>query len=372
MNNSHPVFISPDLGRTAEGINALLTRLNLYGKHLATVKNEAESKLVVFGGIDAQHYRFIGEENYLYLDVLRISDPTRNLLLFAIKSRFRLRKASFQPSILIASDLYVGFFTCFLLTKILRVRSRIQISIHGLLTRLDDSKLKAVLRKMFVRFALQQSHSIRVVSTDLQKSTSAEFYISESKFFVSAVPVDIPILQGPKRCGKVIAFIGRMHLERGIDEWVEIVHLLSLRRQDFDLFIIGDGPLLDHFIERLRVLPKTINVHFFGHLGRNDLEKRWGDIRILLSSAPAEGYGLTLREALSTETFVCARKSQGSDLLANQVLKVIEVYKNPEDAVFLLENFLDDVFPGDFSQNFIENLRSANTVSLNALANSWI
>ena len=288
MNNSQPVFISPDLGRTAEGVKVLLTRLNLYGRHLATIKDDTESKLIIFGGIDERQYKLIENGNYSYLNVIRISKPTRNLLLFAIKSRLRIHKSNFNPSILVASDLYVGFFTCFLITRLLGLRSRIQISIHGLLTRLGDSSFKAFFRKMYVGFALRYSDSIRVVSTDLLKNTSAEFYISERKFFVSPVPVDIPSLREAKRCGKVIAFIGRMHIERGIDEWIEIVHLLSLRRQDFDLFIIGDGPLHDKFIAELGALPNDVKVHFFGHLSRNDLEKRWEDVKILLSSAPAE------------------------------------------------------------------------------------
>lgn len=372
MNNSQPVFVSPDLGRTAEGVKVLLTRLNLYGRHLATIKDQPETKLVIFGGIDEQQYKLIKNENYFYLNVIRISKPTHNLLLFAIKSRISIHKANFNPSILVASDIYVGFFTCFFITRLLGLRSRIQISIHGSLTRLSDSSLKATFRKMYVGFALRYSDSIRVVSTDILENTAAEFCISERKFFVSPVPVDIPSLREAKRCEKVIAFIGRMHIERGIDEWIEIVHLLSLRRQDFVLFIIGDGPLRDKFVAKLGALPNDVKVHFFGHLSRTDLEKRWQDVKILLSSAPAEGYGLTLREALSTETFVCARDSQGSHLLAREIPQVIEVYKSPDEAVSLLENFLDCEFPEGVSKRIIENLRSANRASLNALANSWI
>jgi glycosyltransferase involved in cell wall biosynthesis len=372
MKNLKPIFVSPDLGRSAEGIEVLLSRLNLYGRFLAESKAEPDTKLIILSGIAINLYDQTYLEKYEYLKVIRVSGPTHNIIFFAIKSAQALKKNCIKASIFIAADLYLGFLASFLITKIPGFKARIQVSIHGSLARLHEFRLKAIVRDRYLKYVLKNSNSIRVVSEDLLKSTSKRYQVPQDNFVIAPVPVDIPIPQKFLTSRKVIGFVGRMHAERGIDEWIEIVRLLSLHRKDFILFIIGDGPLKDKFIAGLNRLPPEIEIHTFGYLDRRNLEKAWGEIKILLSAAPEEGYGLTLREAISTATFVCARNSHGAESLVKEVPGCTKIYNSPEEAVRLLDNFLNTDFPKEISEEFVRILRQNNNITVNALVKSWL
>jgi glycosyltransferase involved in cell wall biosynthesis len=371
MKPAYPVIVLPNIGESAEGIPDLLTRFNLYGKYFAEVAQTGYPILVLAGGnFENIDNSFIQELHFIKL--VKLTGPTNNPFYFAYKCARFLKSNSLNPSILIASNLYVGFVASYLISKLLRDSQRIQVSIHGSLRRFNDSIFRAWIRRKYIWWALAMSSSIRVVSADLLHEVSNSYGLPKTKFFVSPVPVNLRGLKEPKLDGKVLAFVGRMHPERGLDGWVQIVKSLSLVRQDFQLLLIGDGPLSHQFERDLRNELSSIQITAKGFLNRNELADQWKHIKVLLSTAPSEGYGLALREAIASQTYVCAKKSIGSEPLAEKWPTVVKTFSTEDDAVLILNYFLDQKFPANVSKDFTFSLTLENNLNLKNLANSWI
>lgn len=90
--------------------------------------------------------------------------------------------------------------------------------------------------------------------TDLQNS----FEISKDKVFISPIPLREIELNVSTEKTKVVAFLGRMHHERGVLEWTSIIRRLGLMRQDFSILHIGDGLLMHDFKDELSYIDSRI------------------------------------------------------------------------------------------------------------------
>jgi glycosyltransferase involved in cell wall biosynthesis len=198
------------------------------------------------------------------------------------------------------------------------------------------------------------------------------FGVPNYKISISPIPVDFPRIDLTEERSNVIAFVGRIHIERGLSEWVEIIALLYKMRTDFEVYVIGAGPRSEEFLLSLNGLSKDLVIRNFGYLHRSDLETKWKFIKVLLSSAPSEGYGLTIREAVVAGAFVCARTSEGSKNLSNQLPDLVRTYESPGEAAAILSTLLNEDFPTDQAQRFIEELDNQNFRHVETLVRSWI
>lgn len=369
--SSSPVFIVPNIGKSSENFLDLFERFNLYGEEFLNI-NDSFEKLRIFVGIKQNDFNLCVEKEFSFLEVHRISDPTENFILFGLKSFLKIKALKFHPSILVASNLYLGFLSCFLVKMVAPWRWGIQVSVHGSTLNSSDGFFLKLIRELYLKFVFSQSKSVRTVSEHLSEQLIKVYKLNPSRIFVAPIPIDIPQKMVSKKETKVIAFIGRMHYERGVAEWSEIISMLHQKRDDFEVFLIGDGPQSKQLKSRLANKSPHLVVTDFGYLSREKLQEQWCKIHIFLSSAPMEGYGLTLREAVLTETFVCARKSEGSVQVANRVPEAVATYSSNFEAIGILDSQLDRVFPTLLALDYEREIRKQNLANIHLLVNSWV
>ena len=109
-----------------------------------------------------------------------------------------------------------------------------------------------------------------------------------------------------------------------------------------------------------------------GFLNEDELSRVWRDCKILLSTAPSEGYGLALRESLLNGTFVVARKNAGTLAAQIEFGYGIHVYRDTDEAVTLIESLIKEAFSAyDIEEIRLQVLKS-NKKSLNSLIDSWL
>jgi glycosyltransferase involved in cell wall biosynthesis len=100
----------------------------------------------------------------------------------------------------------------------------------------------------------------------------------------------------------VIAFFGRIVLEKGIDVFGEVIVELKRRGITHKVLVIGDGPARDTFAIQV---PEAI---FAGHKAGNDLGRAIASADILLQPSVTETFGNVTSEAMA-----CALPVVGAD-----------------------------------------------------------
>lgn len=108
---------------------------------------------------------------------------------------------------------------------------------------------------------------------------------------------------------KIILAIGSLRKAKDYPNLLYAIHILSKKRMDFKLFIIGSGSLL----EDLKLLSSKLEiddvVEFLGI--KNDVEKYLSASDIFVLSSSFEGFGLVVAEAMSCERPVVATDCGG-------------------------------------------------------------
>jgi glycosyltransferase involved in cell wall biosynthesis len=108
-----------------------------------------------------------------------------------------------------------------------------------------------------------------------------------------------------------LGFVGRIHQDRGTGLFIEIIKILGKLHEGIEAVVVGDGPARDDFLGTLSAFGPNVNVNYLGFLEGESLAKAWTNIDILLSTAPLESYGRTIRECLISTTPVLAIESSG-------------------------------------------------------------
>jgi glycosyltransferase involved in cell wall biosynthesis len=133
-----------------------------------------------------------------------------------------------------------------------------------------------------------------------------------------------------------VVFIGRLHAERGIRDLIGIVKLLKARRPEITVMIVGEGPLRNEFEVEFAPWIKDSTISMPGFLSGSEILEIYSKSKVLLSTAPREGYGLTLREAVLSNVYVVARESKGALEAQSAFPTAIETYIKINEAAELI------------------------------------
>jgi len=364
-----PVMLLPNISRDAAEIGDLLERFNDYG--LEVFRNSAgktKSLNIVAAGFPGN----FSKPNLIKYPYLKIKVLPNNRILFLIKLRTIMFHNRKEISMLIAGDPWLGFLYCLIATFAIKIP--IQVSIHGepYLSINYLRSVKSFLKHVWLKFSLRFADSIRLVSEHQVESILKVYQIDSSKISISPIPVKIPIgRRAAKENSRLVAFVGRLHSERGIDLWISIINQLYEKRQDFSVVIVGDGPEREYFYNRLNSSCPRLSFNFLGKVSHGEVAKLWNGINVLLSTAHAESYGLTLREAQMSGTFVVALENEGTKRNSKLFAKGIVLFTNIEQAVDAISNQLESHMPAAKQLEFQRIQKAINTTSLNNLISSW-
>lgn len=360
-----PVFIFPRLDMSAIQIRELLFRLNRYGEEWS---KSHSSTLVVFI-----------PENEKTREMLRNFRASNMVVSFMggnslINTFFPLQAVKHVRSIdskftLICGDILLAPVSAFIIKCFFPFRVRSQISLHGNPSSTWGISPLGIAKRLLMRFALRNSESIRVVSTNIKNYLCDVKGLPSDRIVVAPIPTVLPMRPRIAASAARIGFVGRLHDERNTSEWSEIVEKLLNVDPDFSAIVIGDGSGL---LSMKAPLTSFIDgrVRFIGEISKQELEEYWDKISILLSPAKQEGFGLAIREALIRGVFVIARRNPGTQFLFEK-MKGIYLYDSVGEAVDLAHKLKGQEFLDSDLVFNLDYLSLENRESLSALVDGW-
>lgn len=315
---------------------SLLKRLENYAK-----------AYVSFSSLDADSLSILGirklpdnvdEKDFPNLSIL---DSNGNLFLEFFKIVSYYREKSGIPGVIIAGDPWFGFLKCYFLKKFFFKESLVQIQFHGDIYTLPKPwHLKETFKYLIVKQSLATADSIRVVS-DFQIGELRPFVSKSVSFVCAPIPLDIEKIPREVNGGRQgIGLVGRLHKERGLDIFLSILKELKAREIKSPIFIVGNGPSKKPLLGEIENLGLAESVFFVGGLNNLELRDFYSKLKILLSCAPSEGYGLTIREAALSGIQIVARKSKGTLTAKNEYFAEINLYNSVSQAVNIIEELL--------------------------------
>jgi glycosyltransferase involved in cell wall biosynthesis len=311
-----------------------------------------------------------------FLDIICLSKPTFNALIFAIRAKKYLKKNNLKFKLLVTSDPWESFWSAYLLNKLSSKKVPIQIQLHGDIANPAWKKisLQNRIRFNFAKFSMSKADGIRAVSNSQALKVARIFKIKKAQICVIPVPINNLRLTSSisSKRSKTLGLIGRIHSDRGIYNFIKLIKSLTVVRDDFTVVIAGSGPEESRFLEEIKELLPKSKIRFLGHLSETELKKVWRDIGVLVSTAPAESYGRAMREALVAGIPIWAMKSSGvEDLISKagkDAVKILDLEKSNYDLSKEFDQLLKSKVLLSFRKQFIKD----NLTYAQLLAKSWV
>jgi glycosyltransferase involved in cell wall biosynthesis len=371
MNNPSVLILDPR-GNIAAGGKDVIARHETYAKELFTQGKTSRLDLKVFSTGSSVKYS-ANSKNKM---VINISKPTFNSYMFAKKAHKFIKINNLNVKLLVAGDPWESYWSAYFLNKFLNKKIPIQVQAHG---DIADPRWRRINLRNRIRFSLAmlslpKASSVRAVTKYQAENLVKAFGIKRER--IVNVPVPINVLSKPvalkSERSKTIGLIGRIHQDRGIWKFINLVRVLNSSSKDFKVVVVGDGPSKDKFLLKLEsVIPKN-RIIYLGQLPESELRKVWKRIGVLVSMAPVESYGRVLRESLIAGVPVWATASAGvKDLMDNYKKGEVKLLDLSKSDVSLNKDFktmLKTKVSADFSKKFIKE----NNTYAAMLAHSWI
>jgi glycosyltransferase involved in cell wall biosynthesis len=354
------LFLLPDVERASTPLKELKAR------HVAYLSggNFQSLRVNLFGVVVIGKSKKEGrlDHNMENLSVIFTHETRLNLLLYPFRVARLVRKRNIDPDWIVAGDGHLSLLYALLIRFLSCKSAKIQVSLHSEFGSFNQRNLKALVLSIPLRVMKNKVELFRFVSINQSLQFTTRLKLFKSKHIVVPVPI-IPI-GSPARTlpGKsYLGFIGRIHMERGVEEWTWIARHTA----GFEFLVVGSGPLEGFMKDQLP------SAKFTGYVESEGLSEVWSTVAILLSCAPLESYGMVLREALLHNVPVVSRRNAGSEELHTKFPDLVKVYDDPNVAVSLIEQLmtntpLDSSFK-DFREDFI--VQQANY--LGNLARVW-
>jgi glycosyltransferase involved in cell wall biosynthesis len=367
------VLILDPRGVILSGKNDVIERHGNYGKELGRQSSKLDYRLKVFS---ADREQISTAKNNKSFSIIKISKPTYNPYKFAKRAFEYIESNGISVKLLVVGDPWESYWSAYFLNKFMNEKTPIQIQVHGDIA--DPSwrriNLRNKVRYSLAKFCLSKASSIRAVTRYQAENLVNAFGIEKDKIVVVPVPINVisKLVALKSERLKAIGLIGRIHEDRGIWDFLQLIRVLNSSSNDFKVVVIGDGPSKDKFLLKLEsVIPKN-RILYLGQLTESELSKAWKKIGVLVSMAPVESYGRVIRESLIAGVPVWAIASAGvKDLIDNCKKGEVKLLDLSKSDAFLDKDFkslLKTKVSSDFSKRFMKE----NNTYAAKLANSWI
>jgi glycosyltransferase involved in cell wall biosynthesis len=371
MSNPSVLILDPR-GNIAAGGKDVVARHETYAKELFTQGKSLRLDLkVLSAGVSIQRSGKGKNER-----VITISKPTFNSYMFAKKAHKFIKINDLNVKFLVAGDPWESYWSAYFLNRFLDKKMPIQIQVHGDIAdpRWRRINLRNRIRFSLAKLSLPKASSVRAVTKYQAENLVNTFRIKRERIVVVPVPITVAsksVALNSER-PKTIGLIGRIHQDRGIWDFVNLIRILNTSSKDFKVVVIGDGPSKDKFLLKLEsVIPKN-RIIYLGQLPESELLKAWKRIGVLVSTAPVESYGRVIRESLIAGVPVWVTASAGvKDLMDNckkGEVKLLDLSKSNASLDKDFKSLLKTKVSSDFSKRFIKE----NNSYAAKLANSWI
>ena len=135
----------------------------------------------------------------------------------------------------------------------------------------------------------------------------------------------------------VIAFLGRIVMEKGLDVFADAVHAFAPRELKHRVLVIGEGPARPWFEQQL---PDAI---FTGELTGSDLSRAFASADVFLNPSMTETFGNVTLEAMACALPVIAADASGTtNLVRDRFTGTLVDGAEPEEFADALEAYARD------------------------------
>ncbi len=135
----------------------------------------------------------------------------------------------------------------------------------------------------------------------------------------------------------VIAFLGRIVMEKGLDVFADAIHAFAPRGLKHRVLVIGEGPARPWFEQQL---PDAI---FTGQLTGNDLSRAFASSDVFLNPSMTETFGNVTLEAMACALPVIAADASGTtNLVRDRYTGTLVDGAEPEEFADALEAYARD------------------------------
>lgn len=351
------LILIPNVGKNSFQAQELMERQAAYVRSITkNVTHKRIESLVLYSGAPEDLGQFD-------MSTKCLSVKYTSVITFTIKSLHTLVARQYRPDSIVAGTPFQPLAIA-LFIKVFFPRANIHTSVHGEISALTKKGLRNKAKYLFLRLFLHKSATIRFVSSLQMNQALKELALKKSTAYVAPVPIFLQDTVDSSASADSIAFVGRIQEERGVNEWIQI----GQRFEHDRLLVIGQGPLSNFFQKSLP------GAQFLGALSNAQVQENWRKIAVLLSTAPHESYGLTMREALLHGVPVVSRKNVGSLELQVDFPELISVYSTLDEAESQIRKFLisksNSVMEDEF-RRFRETFFIKQEKYLEKLALAW-
>ena len=350
-----PIVVLPNADDVITPLVDLLERQDLYFSQYKKEVSTRQKPIVFFTSKNPS----IPKVDLKYTEAMQIGNAKTRWLSLPFHIRRVLKQKDLYPTFIVAGTPFQPFLIAMLL-RLFFPRTKIHVSIHGELQGIKSGRFSGFVKFQFLLRFIRYAHIIRFVS-ERQAQAFTFLLHPEQKVVVVPVPIRIVTQNVAVSRGTALAFLGRIHGERGIEEWVKVASALP----ELPLLIMGDGPEIDIMKAHL---PKA---DFRGFLKPDEVESLWKEVGVLLSTAPFESYGLAMREALLHGVPVVSRSTAGAKELQELAPNLVSLYSNPDDAPNLIQGFLNNPPSSDLFGKFAQEFLTKQEGELRDLAFVW-
>ena len=369
----NPIMVLAGIEKRSNSTNELLERLNVYGQAYQAARGTKDANLVIFATYVRQSTLSALQRDFEYLEIHSIKSRLWRLprQIHALLGFMATEKE--QPRLLIAGDPVTGFLIAYIAKVLSFNRHSLQVQFHGdIYEKPQEFGIKTYARWTLARFQISVATSIRVVSRHQAIEMLNLISSKESNIVVAPIPISRVFYSARlDRERFSVGFIGRFHVERGINLLQEIVSGASLVNPELRFHIIGDGPERINLENKLKQRIELKRVSVMGWKNHENLIGELEQMKILLSTASSEGYGLAIREAVLAGAQVIAKDSGGAREAQTDFPNSVYIYKDLEGAIRLISERIDIDLPRSAVIEARNLQIESDRRSTEALVNSW-
>ncbi len=370
LNDSELVVILDYKGNVSRNASAI-QRHQLYGRTLSSI-TQGKTRLLILGNLRSK----IALNEISDLEFIPFPKASRLSPVFIVLSVRALWSNRRKVRIMVAGDPWMTLVVAKVIRFLLKARIHLQVQLHGdfFSSAWKRLKLRNRIASHYLPLMLENCESIRVVNSSQAQELVSFCNVEMNRIVCVPLPLNVPTMpkNNSRQEGMPLAFVGRLEEERGLRNLLSLVQLIPEVFTVRTLWISGSGSKRHSLEKELKLLLPPNSFVFMEELDADQLMNMWPRVGTLLSLAPAESYGLTMREAIVNGVPVLAVKSVGSMAL-NQFLNGdgLSMIEKPFQSKKIIEQLcaLDKVLISDSTR---EALFSESAHFVEVLCSSWV
>ena len=128
--------------------------------------------------------------------------------------------------------------------------------------------------------------------------------------------------QYPKRHRPMVLFLGRLALQKGTHQFLDVAEAVHKVRPDIEFVMAGTGDMFDEIIERSCAMGLQDNMIFAGKVNQQEAKQLYSQADVFIMPSLSEPFGLVALEAVAHGTPVILSKQSGAGEVLSHTFKV--------------------------------------------------